>query len=60
MQEDEPRFIKAMSDWLGECDNRTRRPFFVQAMMRSTNAKFAGDMRIMMELASESVSLSLP
>lgn len=60
LQETEPRFIKAMSDWLSECDNRTRRPAIIQALMRGTTAKYEEDMNIMLELATDSTSASFP
>jgi cytochrome P450/NADPH-cytochrome P450 reductase len=44
-----------MSDFLLECDLRSGRPAFVQWMMRGSTAKYEEDMKIMKDLANESV-----
>jgi hypothetical protein len=45
-----------MSDFLAECDRRTRRPRVVQWMMPAATAKYDEDMAIMRQLATESKS----
>lgn len=45
-----------MSDWLSECDNRTRRPALLQGLWRGSNAKYEEDMKTMMALSSEIVA----
>lgn len=43
-----------MGDFLLECGYRSRRPAVVQAMMRGASAKYDDDMKVMMDLGSQS------
>jgi hypothetical protein len=45
-----------MSEFLVECDRRTRRPRVVQWMMPGATAKYDEDMALMRQLATESKS----
>ncbi|KZW03436.1 cytochrome P450 [Exidia glandulosa HHB12029] len=48
-------FVEAMGSFLTEAGSRVRRPGLVQRMMSSTNAKYAEDQRVMLDLAREIV-----
>ncbi|ELU42337.1 fatty acid hydroxylase, putative [Rhizoctonia solani AG-1 IA] len=51
--EGDPPFVKAMMDFLIECNMRTRRPAFVRSLPLKINAKFKADMEAMNKLASQ-------
>ncbi|KAB5589304.1 Cytochrome P450 family protein [Ceratobasidium theobromae] len=52
---EEPPFVKAMIDFLLECNMRTRRLGFMKPLAFRANAKFAADMKVMIEIASQIV-----
>ncbi|CEL62385.1 NADPH-ferrihemoprotein reductase [Rhizoctonia solani AG-1 IB] len=53
--EGEPPFVKAMMDFLFECNLRTRRPAFVNSLPLKMNTKFKTDIKTMNKLASQIV-----
>ncbi|KAB5590413.1 Cytochrome P450 family protein [Ceratobasidium theobromae] len=52
---EEPPFVKAMVDFLLECNMRTRRLGFMKLLAFRANAKYAADMKVMIEIASQIV-----
>ncbi|KAB5589306.1 Cytochrome P450 family protein [Ceratobasidium theobromae] len=50
-----PPFTKALMDWLHACVQRVRRPEFINAFTFRANAKYAADMKIMNDVASQIV-----
>ncbi|CAE6527638.1 unnamed protein product [Rhizoctonia solani] len=53
--EGEPPFVKAMMDFLIECNMRTRRPAFMKKLPLKMNAKFKADAEVMNKLARQIV-----
>ncbi|CAE6533625.1 unnamed protein product [Rhizoctonia solani] len=53
--EGEPPFVKAMMDFLIECNMRTRRPAFMKKLPLKNNAKFKADIEVMNKLARQIV-----
>ncbi|CAE6503919.1 unnamed protein product [Rhizoctonia solani] len=53
--EGEPPFVKAMMDFLIECNMRTRRPAFFKKLPTKSNAKFQADAEVMNKLAGQIV-----
>ncbi|KAF8755039.1 cytochrome P450 [Rhizoctonia solani] len=51
--EGDPPFVKAMMDFLIECNMRTRRPAFVRSLPLKINAKFKADMEAMNKIRQE-------
>lgn len=49
-----PPFAGAMTDFLKECNMRSRRPAILQSMMSGANAKYEADRKLMTDLADES------
>ncbi|KAJ1303518.1 hypothetical protein OPQ81_011703 [Rhizoctonia solani] len=53
--EGEPPFVKAMMDFLLECNMRSRRPAFMKKLPLKNNAKLKADIEVMNKLASQIV-----
>ncbi|KAH7336792.1 bifunctional P-450:NADPH-P450 reductase [Rhizoctonia solani] len=51
--EGEPPFVKAMMDFLIECNMRTRKPAFMKKLPLKSNAKFKADAEVMNKLARQ-------
>ncbi len=47
-----------MAEFLKECYYRTKRPGLVQSWMKSTNAKYENDMKVMKDVGNASQSHS--
>ncbi|KAF8998906.1 cytochrome P450 oxidoreductase OrdA-like protein [Hymenopellis radicata] len=47
-----PQFAKSMGEFLKECYYRTKRPGLVQSWMKSTNAKYESDMKVMKDVGN--------
>ncbi|KAK0452920.1 fatty acid hydroxylase [Desarmillaria tabescens] len=52
----QPVFVRAMMDFLTECNRRANRPGFIQAFMTNTNDKYETDIRILRETADKIVA----
>ncbi|KAK0200256.1 fatty acid hydroxylase [Desarmillaria ectypa] len=52
----QPVFVRAMMDFLMECNHRANRPGFIQAFMTNTNDKYEADIKILRETADKIVA----
>ncbi|KAK0471086.1 fatty acid hydroxylase [Armillaria novae-zelandiae] len=52
----QPVFVRAMMDFLKECNHRANRPSIIQAFMTNTNDKYEADIKILRETADKIVA----
>ncbi|PBK66502.1 bifunctional P-450/NADPH-P450 reductase [Armillaria solidipes] len=52
----QPLFVRAMMDFLTECNHRANRPSIIQAFMTNTNDKYEADIKILRETADKIVA----